>query len=135
MLRRNDGPPWRRKDGSLVAHGETFDTTVREEQILENGGTVLQRVFPAVQVAGTPAAAVQAPVVTPPPTPPPAPVPPLDVPPADVTPTETVEAPVEAKVEWPVKLDPKSYLSRYPHGQHAALARQLLGLPAEEGDA
>jgi hypothetical protein len=128
MKRVNQGPPWRRHSGELVPHGAQFESTSREEQIFATYGW--GSTFPVVGAApaerpGTTATATPPRAQQPPGAPPAPPTQPQDNSAAQAKIAAAAAAALPA--QWPLKTDPETYLSRYPDGQHADLARRILG--------
>jgi len=127
---RNIGGPHRRRDGTRVQHGEIFEPDERE---LRAFGDKFERIHADEEVA--PAAAPESPQEAPEPeTVEEAPAPIAEEAEDSAEAPEDDEAETEeqdeesASPDWPLKMDPESYLELYPEGPNASLAREILGL-------
>jgi hypothetical protein len=115
--------PLRRNDGSVVTQGQTFEATEQEyERQVRRGSPLLEL---AVQTSEEEAEVEEISALAEKPAA-------LILPQEDEVPeVEEVEEESQGPV-WPINMRPELYLRLNAKGEHAVLARQLLGLPPEE---
>ena len=107
--------PWRRIEGQLVAPGDTFEATVREQQRIKRRGywDRLERVEKNAPPAPSKSAALpqvaEQQVASKP----------------DVPSTEDM---VELLADWPLRMEPRRYLKLHPTGGHAVAAQRIVDL-------
>lgn len=129
MMLRNKGGAWRRRDNTVVAHGEIFVPTPRELESIRAGrqiGIRFEEVKPEIPFelteAGKEAMRASAGATPTKGTPDSAETTKLS---AEKT-TQASPSRTEEPPKWPMQMRPALYLKLHPKGQHAELARKVV---------